>query len=168
MEPVGLAVGLVGLAGLFSTCLDAVDRFDSWRNFADDSRLLQTLVEGQKLRLKRWGHAVGFDHGVVSEKHHSALDDPKMLAGIRGNLLEIRNICSNVDATLPNNLENHSPAQPRANLPLESRRVKLKWALRDKAKVTEKVQMLSTLVQNLHDLVPLGDARAEGVYVPEH
>lgn len=130
--------------------------------------MLQTLVEGQKLRLKRWGHAVGFDHGVVSEKHHSALDDPKMLAGIRGNLLEIRNICSNVDATLPNNLENHSPAQPRANLPLESRRVKLKWALRDKAKVTEKVQMLSTLVQNLHDLVPLGDARAEGVYVPEH
>jgi hypothetical protein len=29
MEPVGLAVGILGLVGLFNTCLDLLDKFDS-------------------------------------------------------------------------------------------------------------------------------------------
>lgn len=33
MDAVGLAVGVVGLAGLFSTCLDIMDRFDSFKEF---------------------------------------------------------------------------------------------------------------------------------------
>lgn len=37
MEPVGLAVGVLGLAGLFSTCLEAVDKVQSYRSFGVDS-----------------------------------------------------------------------------------------------------------------------------------
>lgn len=163
MEPVGLALGVVGLAGLFSTCLDAVERFESWRNFKGDSRLVQTLVQGQKLRLKRWGHAVGIDLGVVSARHHHALDDPQMLAMIRMDLLEIQSICTNVDSKLPNAIDAkvekvhglESSATPRSSVFPDSKRRRMKWALGDKAKFTTQTQTLASLVQNLHDLVPV-------------
>lgn len=169
MDPIGLAVGLIGLAGLFSTCLGAVERFDSWRNFTDDSRLMRTLVEGQKLRLKRWGHVVGFDNGVVSAAHHEALDDPQILAMIRMNLLEIQSICDKVDGntshTVAKDVDDahllQRPPNARPGLLPESRRLKMKWALRDKAKFTSKAQTLAFLVQNLHDVVPLGEVHSK-------
>lgn len=83
MEPVGLAVGVLGLASLFSASLDAVGRFESWRNFSDEYHLVRTLLEGQKLRLRLWGRAVGFDNGDVSANHYEALDDPQIRSMIR-------------------------------------------------------------------------------------
>ncbi|KAJ4146962.1 hypothetical protein LMH87_001515 [Akanthomyces muscarius] len=97
MEPVGLAVGVLGLAGLFSTCLDAIGRFESWRNFADESQLVRTLLEGQRLLLQRWGRDVGLDNGTLSADHHEALNDPKILSTIRMHLSEIEKICTNED-----------------------------------------------------------------------
>lgn len=37
----------------------------------------------------------------------------------------------------------------------------MKWALRDKAKFTSKAQTLAFLVQNLHDVVPLGEVHSK-------
>ncbi|OAQ98280.1 hypothetical protein LLEC1_04056 [Akanthomyces lecanii] len=98
MEPVGLAVGVLGLAGLFSATLDAVERFESWRNFKDESHLVRTLLEGQKLRLRLWGSAVGFDDGDVSSNHHEALDDPQIRSMIRTHLSDIKKLCTSADA----------------------------------------------------------------------
>ncbi|GKT51786.1 uncharacterized protein ColSpa_11967 [Colletotrichum spaethianum] len=53
MEPVGLAVGIVGLAGLFSSCLEAVEKFDSYKNFGRDSRSLATLFDTDKHRFEQ-------------------------------------------------------------------------------------------------------------------
>ena len=78
MEPVGLAVGVLSVAGLFSSCLDAVQRVESWRNFADDSRLLGARWGDERLHLKTWGRAGGFDNGTLSHDHHKALDDPQI------------------------------------------------------------------------------------------
>ncbi|KAL4981697.1 hypothetical protein BDW68DRAFT_172015 [Aspergillus falconensis] len=40
MEPVGFAVGIMGLVGLFNTCLGLLDKFDSWRDCGSDLRSL--------------------------------------------------------------------------------------------------------------------------------
>ncbi|KAK2016068.1 ankyrin-1, partial [Colletotrichum eremochloae] len=63
MEPVGLAVGVVGLAGLFSTCLEAVQKIDSYKNFGRDSRFLEAQFNASKHRFTEWGQAVGFENG---------------------------------------------------------------------------------------------------------
>ncbi len=98
MEPVGLAVGVIGLAGLFSNCVDAIGRFESWKNFADEF-LVRTLLESQKLFLQRWGREVGIDNGAISADHHEALDNPEIPLTIRMHLSEIEKICTNADGT---------------------------------------------------------------------
>ncbi len=170
MEPVGLAVGVLGLAGLFSTCVDAIGRFESWRNFADESQLVRTLLDGQKLLLQRWGREVGLDNGTLSAEHHEALKDPKILSTIRMHLSEIEKICTNADGTfLPAGGINagqksgahslRSRAQPHPSALPESRRQKMKWAFRDKAQCTMQAQTLMYLVQALRELVPLDGAK---------
>lgn len=169
MEPVGLAVGVLGLAGLFSSCLDAVERFDSWRNFTDESRTLGTRLEAEKIRLKTWGRVVGFDSGTVSASRHEALEDPQIISIIREHLSAIENLCKNTDGTfLPvagtsarhaRRAQALGRLEAHASAPSESRRHKVRWALRDKAKCTAQVETLRQLVQNLHDLVPPDGAK---------
>lgn len=173
MEPAGLAVGLLGLAGLFSSCLEAVERFESWRNFGDESRSLATHFEAEKLRLERWGQAVGFNQGTISRNHHDALDDPRIIARISEHLSIIENVCSNADsASLPvagtgtgnvkHGLFPRGRIRARSSIPSESRNQRVKWALRDKVKCTETVQKIRQLVQDLHNLVPPDGAKCAG------
>ncbi|RYP08950.1 hypothetical protein DL764_001561 [Monosporascus ibericus] len=59
MEPVGLAVGILGLAGLFSSCLEAIEKVHSYRAFGSDSHTLDAQFKAEKLRFGQWGRAVG-------------------------------------------------------------------------------------------------------------
>ena len=78
MEPVCLTVGALGLAGLFSSCLDIIEQAESWRNFVDDLRLLGACWEAECLCLETWGRAIGFDNGTPSRDHYEALDNPQI------------------------------------------------------------------------------------------
>lgn len=60
MEAAGFAIGLVGLAGLFSSCIEAVARAHSYKSFSRDSQALNLQFSAAKLRLETWGPAVGF------------------------------------------------------------------------------------------------------------
>lgn len=62
MEPVGIGVGVVGLFGLFNTCLDVVNKYDSWKDFGSESHCLTAQFEAQKLGPQIWGEAVGVEH----------------------------------------------------------------------------------------------------------
>ncbi|KAH7151968.1 ankyrin-1 [Dactylonectria estremocensis] len=62
MEPVGLAVGIAGLAGLFSSCLEAVEKVQSYRSFGADSQVLDTQFKAEKLRFEQWGWHPAFLH----------------------------------------------------------------------------------------------------------
>ncbi|PIG89754.1 ankyrin [Aspergillus arachidicola] len=67
MEPAGLAVGVIGLFGLFNTCLDVANKYDEWKDFGSESRCLTAQFEAQKLRLQKWGEAVGVEDESVSK-----------------------------------------------------------------------------------------------------
>ncbi|KAH7129676.1 hypothetical protein B0J13DRAFT_563207 [Dactylonectria estremocensis] len=52
MEPVGLAIGAAGLAGLFSSCLEAVDKVQSYKSFKTDSHVFDAQFRAKKLRFE--------------------------------------------------------------------------------------------------------------------
>lgn len=59
MEPVGLAVGVAGLAGLFSACIDCFNIIQQGRYLGRDYFILETKYMNQRLRLLTWGRACG-------------------------------------------------------------------------------------------------------------
>lgn len=172
MEPVGLAVGVVGLAGLFSTCLEAIQRFDSYQNFGRDSRSLAAQFNSDKHRLENWGQAVGIEQGKLSDTHHPALDDPQSFSVVHQLLLSIQDFCSGADCasyqqpTLADSKASEDAslymrqAQPRQGVHTESRWRKVAWALSGKTKRTSHVQTFAILVQCLYDVVPADGAKS--------
>ncbi|KAM0274359.1 hypothetical protein ACHAQH_007925 [Verticillium albo-atrum] len=142
MEPASFAVGLVGLAGLFSSCLEAVERAQSYRSFASDSKGLDIQFGAAKVRLENWGRAVGFNDGRLGDEHHPALDDEKT----RGATVEIfrlvSDICEPPDARQSRSLLatlGGTSADAGSDQPLTLR---------------EQVELLKDLVLTLHNLVP--------------
>ncbi|KAI1851443.1 hypothetical protein JX266_003518 [Neoarthrinium moseri] len=83
MEPVGLAVGVVGLAGLFSTCVDCFELVQNGRYLGRDYILLEAKFENLKLRFWWWGRACGL---VGSVELDARLDDAAIRSGIETTL----------------------------------------------------------------------------------
>ncbi len=171
MEPVGLAIGVVGLAGLFSVCLDAVQRFDAWKKFGDELATLGVRVEVQRLRLDKWGQAVGLKQNSTSDiegHHHPALDDARTSRTVKTLLATIQEVSAKkgsalfTDDTGSAGSGGDLAAQDHFGISSTSKRARLKWAFKDKSTVRAAVEELSVLIQDLHDLVPpLGDAEAQ-------
>ncbi|KAH7022278.1 prion-inhibition and propagation-domain-containing protein [Ilyonectria destructans] len=152
MEPVGLAVGISGLAGLFTSCLEVIENIDSYRDFGLDSRALAAQFDADRLRFDEWGQAVGIKHGKLSEDHHRALDDPRKLSMTKELLYLIKQISGDSDDALTQH-EFFSLAA--------SKRQKIAWALRGKRKRTAQVEQFGSLVQHLHTLIPPDPAQGE-------
>ncbi|KAK1973292.1 hypothetical protein LZ30DRAFT_611272, partial [Colletotrichum cereale] len=74
IEPVGLAVSIIGLGSLFSTYLEAVKKFNSYKNFNYNLYSLATILNANK-------HCFRYiKKGKLSNLYHSALNNIKNLA----------------------------------------------------------------------------------------
>ena len=51
VEPIGLTVGVIALASLFSTCVECFDLLDAGRGFGRDYELLIIQLQLEKTRL---------------------------------------------------------------------------------------------------------------------
>lgn len=167
MESAGFIVGVVGLAGLFSSCLEAVEKVQSYATFGNDSQALDAQFKATKARFERWGPAVGFKQGRLLETHHSALDSQEVKTAVEELLLVIKFIYdAHGSGGVP---PRRTPAiglsdavssgsqrlQAPHSATSESKRSKLAWAIWRKKGRTEQVELFEKLVQGLHDLVPL-------------
>ncbi|KAK1964105.1 hypothetical protein LY78DRAFT_659686 [Colletotrichum sublineola] len=175
MEPLGLAVGVVGLAGLFSTCLEAVQKFDAYKNFGRDSRSLATQLDVDKHRFEEWGRTVGFESGRLSDSHHPALDDAEKLAVVRKLLSSIQEFCSSAEDALcqqhtqPDNgfakggSISARQTQPRYSAP-EASRWRKAAAIRGRAETMRFLlsQKASAHVQDFYNATPLIAASRHG------
>ncbi|OQD68299.1 hypothetical protein PENPOL_c003G10753 [Penicillium polonicum] len=164
MEPVSFAVGIIGLAGLFSTCLEAVERFDSWKDYDPEFRSLVAQFKAQKLRLAKWGVAVGLEDDELSYVHNALLDDPKIEATVKELLLAINAVCRDEDKAFLTPIlgKDENPAKDQLfhrHAPRESKRQKLGWVFRTKAKRVAQVDHFSKLVESLHNLIPIEDPK---------
>ncbi|KAF4936856.1 Heterokaryon incompatibility protein s [Colletotrichum fructicola] len=171
MEPIGLAVGIAGLAGLFSTCVDVVERMNSYRDFKHDSHSLYVEFEAEKRRFEQWGSATGINKSALSSAHHPALDDPQTLSTAKDLLSLIHNLYTDTDDAaaqpfLPGNASTakDEPSVARHVQPsrgaANSVRRKLFWSLWEKKRHTEQVKQFGVLVQHLHNILPPDGAKS--------
>ncbi|EGU84759.1 hypothetical protein FOPG_15779 [Fusarium oxysporum f. sp. conglutinans race 2 54008] len=150
MEPIGLAIGVVGLVGLFSSCLEPVDKVQAYLSFGTAIKVL----------LKKQGRRVGLEKTTLAEDHHPALDDRNIAAAVEDVLRIINTICESSNPSIPQSKLTSSLVN-RVSLGCIGppslhgmRRRKLTWALWGKGKRTDEVELLETLVQQLNNLVP--------------
>ncbi|KXH60745.1 hypothetical protein CSAL01_09370 [Colletotrichum salicis] len=166
MEPVELAVRITGLAGLFSTCLEIVEKVDSYRGFKRDSQSLNAQFQAHKCRFEQWGSAIGINRGTLSGAQHPALNDPQTLSTARELLSLIHKTYADADGaatqlSLPTNanLAKGEPStanhvQHRWDAPAGSARRRIAWSLRGKVRRTAQVEEFGILVQHLHNIIP--------------
>ncbi|KAK2018744.1 hypothetical protein LZ32DRAFT_653516 [Colletotrichum eremochloae] len=80
MEIAATAVGVLGLVGLYSTCIETLDALSSAARYGIDRELLQTKIEVERVRLMIWGDAVGLAHVQLLVGKEEPTEDE--LAGI--------------------------------------------------------------------------------------
>ncbi|RFU34279.1 hypothetical protein B7463_g2095, partial [Scytalidium lignicola] len=170
MDPVSLGIGVVGLASLFTTCLDLWDFVDAGRSHATSFDLLQTKLDNQRILFIIWAKKVGFGTPVGYDKR---LDEPLIRPVIERNLNHIKLIFSNTG-----NLERRygikiKDAQPqtalvqrgspaiwessyqrfRSHLKRTQQQASVwkvtRWSIRDESKFGKLIQDLSDLIWNL-------------------
>jgi hypothetical protein len=172
MDPFSLATGIagfVGLAGLFSTCLEVIDRVDSYKDFGVESRSIITQLEADKHIFIKWAQDVGIDQDPDKAKNNSNFDNPETILIVQKVLWNIQEIFSKTERTVsslqtvveagPTSFPDgiHFLNQRKKSQNLEggiSKRSRIGWSLRGKAKFTHQVQQFGALVQRLHSLVP--------------
>jgi len=59
----GTVLGVAGLAGLFSTCVEVIQDFSSATSFGTELGVLQVKMEVEKVRLLIWGQSLGIGDG---------------------------------------------------------------------------------------------------------
>jgi len=79
VDPIGLTLGLAGLSGLFTASLEVLDHIYAAKSYGSDYHLFVTKVETERLRLLRWGQAVGLADGGTP---HEILQDPAVQLGV--------------------------------------------------------------------------------------
>ena len=166
-DPVGAAVGIASLVGLYITCLELVE---AGKSFAVDSHAILTRFEAEKLLLKRWGENVGITAGCIQPCHHAKLDTAEERTMIYNILASIETIFTDADAlssryglqlaSSPSSLTSQTrDVQDMANN--NPRRVqnetlfkrKASWAIRDKKKFSRLVADLGAFIEQLYSLV---------------
>ena len=176
MEPASLALGVVSLVGLYSACIDAVDRVTSYRNFGSDRKQLLTQIDANKDIFQKWAKRVGISPEGLLDPHDIRLEDPNTAKAIIQILSCIRDLFGDLSHAndrlyhnghqntqfVPKRLyEPNVPGEPQAPL---RRRDKLAWTFHGKNKSESQVLRFSGLVATLDRLVPPhGSFNGEGL-----
>ncbi|KAI0450083.1 prion-inhibition and propagation-domain-containing protein [Xylaria acuta] len=177
MEAAGLGVGVIGLVSLFSACLDMLERWDAYKDLGFESGSMRARFIADRVRFRQWGQRVGIGQGQAGVDGHPALNNPSIRSAIDVILHSIKNIdddakryashlgkfsdstslLSESNTIIPNG---HIHIDKLRSIP--SRRDKLGWALRGKARALTLVGSFEILVQKLYDLVPPDSTTVEG------
>lgn len=172
-EAAGLVFGAVGLAGLFSTCLDCFDVVQQGRGINQEYRTLTAVLNIQAFKFRAWGKACGLMPGY---KYDERLDEPERRRGIVEALdclaalfrdseklktrygLKLAPLETNRDQPLQIDdlfqsmiLDDVMIAQAQ-NRGSTSKRTQARWAIDDGKKFSHLVDQIRTLVEGLKDL----------------
>jgi ubiquitin-protein ligase len=95
MDGIGLAIGVVGLAGLFKTALEAWEFIEAGRAHAESFSFFRTRLDNQRVIFLIWAETLGF---FQPEGYNKALDEPQRRAAqIEQTLTHIAHLFSNTD-----------------------------------------------------------------------
>lgn len=168
MEIIGLAVGI---PGLFSACMDILERVEAYKDYGIESRQLIAQFEAEKLRLKKWAIGVGISDGKWTEVYDSRLQDHELELAVKRILRSASEIFDATERTrsqLRVDAEETNKSFPdisglsvkttknkdKAPIPI-SIRGGLGWAFKRKGRFTTQIDTFRQLVVLLYSLVPL-------------
>jgi ubiquitin-protein ligase len=169
MDPVGAALGIAGLLGLFSAAVEVVDLVELGRAYAKDYEIIQTKFEIQKIRLLTWGKSVGLLDG---EHYDTRLDSPiirptveRVLNNIKALLSDERRISRQYGlrpdtggSTFSGPVvfrESYRRFQERLLQTQKATGIiaKTKWAIADKKKFDKLISDLKELLDGLNEIL---------------
>jgi hypothetical protein len=165
------ALGVVGLAGLFSTCVQVLNQIETGRDIIGSANpSVARLIVARHL-FKTWGDAIGFQNGVISDSHHPKLDDDRTREIVFVLLANIENLMSDqkrlVDryglvttpapAAMSTNVadatKSISGSQFTSKHPSRKWIRKAKWGVSDKNKFASLVTDLEAIVSRLYAVI---------------
>lgn len=80
MESAGFAIGVAGLLGVFPACVDCFECIQIGRQFGQDYGKCLLQLDTAKLRMSRWGVAIGLGPGTNLKQKISVSDEELILA----------------------------------------------------------------------------------------
>ena len=191
MDAASLTLGAVALATLFSSCVECFEYFSCGKNLKKEFGYLLVRLDFEKTQLLMWGNASGILK-VENEERHARFADPTVCKLVEEALNAIQVLLSDANA-LQQRYGVQSTAQPfkkrlvnpsglsTNNMNLfrtawsrfcvrmvpersgTSTIARTRWAIHDKAKFTDLVETLSTLIENLHKVIPVPDTQYEAL-----
>ena len=170
MEAAGVALAV---PGLFSLCIDIVERYQAYKDFGVESRSAVSRFEADKVRLKRWAEEVGIQDGNFSDRHDLRLDREDIQKAIKGILKTSCEIFAVTERTasqlhvsaecagnpIPSVADTvdypkwNTKAVPSASISA-SIRAGLGWTLKRRSRFLNQVDMFNKVVDSLYSLVP--------------
>ena len=105
MEPVGVALGVLGLSGLVTVCLDCFHYIQDGRSLGRDFLFLEGQLSAHRIRLYAWAHACGFTRPDGRYDHR--LDSPVWQRHIQTHLNAIALLFLDADKIV----ERYNPTQ---------------------------------------------------------
>lgn len=188
MEAIGFTIGIMGLAGLYSICLQAMEHIDIGTNLGKDSQRLISMLLVEMYLLEKWGENTGMNaDGSLrrdSVRQYPILGTDRGRLLIFGVLANIERILSDKDnlskkyglesarkgpstvnptlaGTIDKFMDTAAAVQEQTSLSQ-----KFVWAVRDKRKFQDLVSDLGALVGKLYSLAApeeASDERASGL-----
>lgn len=178
MEPVGLAAGLAGLAGLYSVCLQGMDHIQAWMEMGKDSQRIYCMLQVEKYLLENWGESVGInvDGSMRTGNHHPALSIPRSRDVVYSILANIETIfCdgetlsnkyginsavgSSSHTTLQSTVTSHHETATKTKREISYFR-KYCWVVKDKKKFELLVADLRGFIERLYAVITQHDGHA--------
>ncbi|KAK3491087.1 prion-inhibition and propagation-domain-containing protein [Neurospora hispaniola] len=90
MEPVGLAIGVIGLAGVLKSCVELFGYFSTYHSYGHDYNLLDAKLHVEKAVLLQWADRVRLLH----EDYDRRLDNPTIREAVSHILSSITHLLS--------------------------------------------------------------------------
>lgn len=180
VEPISLSIGI---ASLFSTCVECFDYFKAAQSLAEDLKILLVKLDIEKTRLLIWGNAVGILK-VDENARAAGLRDPVKVEVIEKCLHQVKELFLGTDklqktyglkpATIDegkrdpradplsrNSMNDFNTSYKRFWFPNKgfpgrpSLVSKTKWAIHDKAKFEDLRTNLKEFVDGLYHVLPI-------------
>ena len=180
VEPISLTIGI---ASLFSTCIECFEYFKAAQSLGDDLKILLVKLDIEKTRLLIWGNAVGILRVDDSERAPDLRDPAKVAVitkclelikalfsdteklekeyGVKVATRDEENPDSGVDPLSRNSMNVFKTSYKRfwvRNAASSARPgviSKTKWAIHDKAKFEDLRGHLKDFIDGLHEIVPV-------------
>jgi len=153
-EAAGLAVGVIALASLFTSCVELLDYFELGKNYDHDYELSCTKIKVLHGRLNIWGGGAGI---LSTGGIHPCLCDPSRRDIVHRSLGSLEHLLSDTEslrkkyALTPVHAWSSDSSKRRklAYWPLNNIRRRTTWSIRDKAKFDQFIEHIDFFITNM-------------------